>query len=772
MYHRRKHGDFFMDSEDFDTTESDFETEIELDSNEYYGEPESYSELDALSYEAQDIYNEQSSEYSKSENIIEAEVSEQEYYSIEGVYNPELGTIILEGTELQGDPEIIASIVEKFEAGHEGLAHTAEFQIGEDFYQSSYHIEGFTLKIDTVKISELEVEAFAEQIDDTDNTDDGHDTRSPIVEAEDLSQLVNSEIAQLGSEEYNQTQSGDSNWFGTEIPSSKNTFDFDIFSEYDKTISEKNGLAVNADPIAAKAETPALFWTNLANATETNVLKTEDKTEKTSGSQNKTLRQPEPLSILGLPVEVKVELPSSQTTNTEKHKAETRPDNEYHKAIREVASELKVPENSTDNSNPKKGQDQLETNGKVKDSSKQPIEAKKAVIVKEKTPAIPNREDKVAEIANYYSTEAGQTHEYEVGIKKEEDKKFKDAGVEKNHTATTDYNQADAEILKTEIPTTDDQQPEQNIYTLENPIILIDNKTEGFENKNETKNTVLFGQTSVESRPNNALMPRAEIEDDETKIDQDFGEPNTNTKSENNSGEKTYIDISRQPELAPLVIQQIEAVGITQESGNTTLVAEKIAGKQQNSEASPKSKEKTEIATKKTAADTQKRAIQIRQNRTRTKTEAQIEPSIKQQEQYDTIEQAKIGKIVEHKNDAEAKQKIEDKTAIEKQRQPIKLIKRSGTEIQIAKKVNQPRTIQRPKPETVNYKVRRQIKRIVSTGPNLEINGGISLVRRSGSIGSDQRDRLEYANRIVKVPANNARRRIIPSNIIRMAQAA
>ena len=70
------------------------------------------------------------------------------------------------------------------------------------------------------------------------------------------------------------------------------------------------------------------------------------------------------------------------------------------------------------------------------------------------------------------------------------------------------------------------------------------------------------------------------------------------------------------------------------------------------------------------------------------------------------------------------------------------------------------------------YEFRRQIKKVVISGPRLERTSGISLRSRVSNITSYQRDQLEQNNRITRIPQNRVRRTNPTQAAIRIAQAA
>jgi hypothetical protein len=98
--------------------------------------------------------------------------SDSENISLSGSYDAESNSITVEGQELQGDQEIIAAMEEQFRQGIDGVAYSTTFAYEGALYQSQYIIEGTTLRIDTVLLSKDEEEILnAEYLYESD--DDG-----------------------------------------------------------------------------------------------------------------------------------------------------------------------------------------------------------------------------------------------------------------------------------------------------------------------------------------------------------------------------------------------------------------------------------------------------------------------------------------------------------------------------------------------------------------------------------------------------------------------
>jgi len=161
-----------MEDESFDPIEEGMEPVFEADESDF--EAESSNPIEGLSdadiggrYDSNPEYSHEPSEIAgDGENII-----------LEGSYDAETNNITVEGTVLQGDPEIIAAIAEQFRQGIDGTAYSTTFTYEGGLYQSDYVIDGSTLRIETALIPEEE-EAIAEAGLDDDDSDSEEQTET------------------------------------------------------------------------------------------------------------------------------------------------------------------------------------------------------------------------------------------------------------------------------------------------------------------------------------------------------------------------------------------------------------------------------------------------------------------------------------------------------------------------------------------------------------------------------------------------------------------
>lgn len=737
-----------MDSEDFDTTESDFEAEAEFEQAEDFSIPELESEHSEVSFEAQEIYDEQNPELAGPEFVRqEAQIAEQEFYSVEGNYDQNSGTIILEGVELQGDPEAISSIIEKFESGYEGLAYTADFQIGEELYQSNYYIEGFTLRIDTVKIGELDSGYYVENSVDTNDSGDGTEIRTISSESEQQAEPTEidqsseslvfqaSETEDTGSLDSEDNEPIESSWFGLDTQESDNIFNFNIFED---TSSENNSELTpetTSKISLPETESSSFFWTATLDRSEP-VQAVEIYDTDIDANEVSSETQKEPLSIFGLPIETKIETPGLNldisTTEQEIEPIESD-ENEDGKTdteslattapeVMDTETEVKYePQLVSKNENLEEKfyqeqiieevdeEPQVQTVSIREDNERQPISIKKDSAEKRVVNAkVPDE----------------TVHEQEHLVQPKNIT---------NNNGKQEKSETQAIKLKTE-----------EVEVVSEYVGTIDSKLTYTTPKQEKPSTITSLETDSEIIPNSI----------NTNIETNSIIENPN-KSVDSVSQEEPIDTFDKI-IAPKVIETVDE----QTTEKTKIKLENV-----NKEENPVITIKQIEREAEDVSRPEKTTGQQIENLTEQITEEKIS-------EYEDNEQTKIEKAVEQKSGTETKQGGETKPAVEKRNQPIRLVRNSPAQVEVVKKINRIQRTERSKPINETYRVRRQIKRIISTGPSIEKSGGITLVRRSGTISVDERDRLEYSNRIAKVPINRARRRITPQNIIRMAQAA
>lgn len=271
MYHRFESGDFFMSYQEFYQI-SEPEEKIEEDGFEPGGNvavAERPSEFGGMAGNVWEKYSKTTElenndpDESEPDENLGVKTSHNEAYATEGEYNPETGSVMVEGVELYGSDSVaIALIIEKFEQDYEGYVHTATDEFNGVTYESNYFIIGSTLRIETIiiKVEEELIVQGEENFEDIDDGDESTETQSlfSFIAEEPATDIETSEIAAVAeiTDDAEQVESVWTNWLGENPSEVESLESSNSYSDSDAEVQTNSVIDFDS-----------LFWTEVANST-------------------------------------------------------------------------------------------------------------------------------------------------------------------------------------------------------------------------------------------------------------------------------------------------------------------------------------------------------------------------------------------------------------------------------------------------------------------------------------------------------------------------